>query len=67
MLFKNTTPIITQAVELERLYPDNVEIQYLLAFMRESTNGKFGRANENTRGKMAWDEDDEPPPHASGH
>jgi len=67
MLFKNTTPIITQVVELERLYPDNAEIQYLLTFMRESTNGKFGRARENTRGKTNWDEDDEPPPHASGH
>jgi len=67
MLFRDTTPIITQAVELDRLYPTNPEIQYLLAFMRESTNGKFGRAKENSRGKTNWDEDDEPPPHVSGH
>ncbi|MCL2645758.1 MAG: acyl-ACP--UDP-N-acetylglucosamine O-acyltransferase [Phycisphaerales bacterium] len=67
LLFKNPTPIITQTAELERLYPDNPEIQYLLAFMRESTNGKFGRARENLRGKTAWDEDDEPPTLVSGH
>ena len=47
LLFKDTTPMVTQAVELERLHPDNAEIKTLLAFMRESTNGKFGR-----RGKI---------------
>jgi UDP-N-acetylglucosamine acyltransferase len=66
-LFKDTTPIITQAVELERIYPDNSEIKTLLAFVRESLTGKFGRAREAHRGKGTWNEEDDPPPHVSGH
>ena len=66
LLFKDTTPMVTQAVELERLYPSNAVIQTLLAFVRESTNGKFGRARENLRGKTTWEEEDEQPSEASG-
>jgi len=72
MLFSDTTPLITQAVELERLYPDQPDIATLLAFMRESMNGKFGRARENLRsrpqraGNGAGD-DDEEMPHATGN
>ena len=59
LLFKDTTPFLTQAVELERMYPDNREIEMVLAFMRESGGGKYGRAREALRGKAAWDEEEE--------
>jgi len=67
LLFRDTTPLITQAVELERLYPDHADIKLLLAFMRESMNGKFGRARENLRGRMAKVEEEEEHPHATGN
>jgi acyl-[acyl carrier protein]--UDP-N-acetylglucosamine O-acyltransferase len=67
LLFKDTTPMATQAVELQKLYPNSAEIEVLLNFMRESTNGKFGRARENLRRKTVRDVGDEPPPHVSGN
>lgn len=69
MLFSDTTPLITQAVELERLYPDQPDIRTLLAFMRESMAGKFGRARENLRSRAprAGNEDEEEMPHATGN
>jgi UDP-N-acetylglucosamine acyltransferase len=66
LLFSDTTPLITQAVELERLYPGQPDIQDLLAFMRASIAGKFGRARENLRGKMLRTDDEEVPQHVSG-
>jgi len=54
LLFKDTTPWITQAPELERLYPDATEIKTLLQFMHDSMSGKYGRARENLRGKQQW-------------
>jgi UDP-N-acetylglucosamine acyltransferase len=67
LLFKDTTPLSSQAVELAKLYPDNLEIRTLLDFMRHSTGGKFGRARENMRGKAAREDEDETPPHVSGN
>jgi UDP-N-acetylglucosamine acyltransferase len=66
MLFSDTTPLITQAVELERLYPGQSDIKTLLTFMRASMAGKFGRAREATRGQMPREENDETP-HATGN
>ena len=43
MLFSDTTPLSTQAVELERLYPEQSEIQTLRLGMRDSAYGKYGR------------------------
>src|SRR5205085_11872501 len=40
MLFSDTTPLITQAVELERIYPGQPDIKTLLSFMRSSMAGK---------------------------
>ncbi len=67
LLFRDTTPILTQAVELQKLYPDVPDIQILLAFVRESMNGKYGRARENLRGKMPRAEEEEEHPHATGN
>jgi UDP-N-acetylglucosamine acyltransferase len=67
LLFKDTTPLSSQAVELEKLYPDNIEIRTLIGFMRNSTAGKFGRSRENLRGKSAREDEDETPPHVSGN
>ena len=67
LLFRDTTPLITQAVELERLYPDHPDIRTILAFMRESMNGKFGRAREKLRGRMNRVEEEEEHPHATGN
>lgn len=69
MLFSDTTPLITQAVELERLYPNQPDIRTLLAFMRESMAGKFGRAREALRDRAprAGGEDEEETPHATGN
>jgi len=67
MLFSDTTPLITQAVELEKLYPDQADVQRLLAFMRASMAGKFGRAREALRGKFTRIEEDEEMPHATGN
>jgi UDP-N-acetylglucosamine acyltransferase len=67
LLFKDTTPIITQSLELERLYPSHEDIQTLLAFVRESMNGKFGRARENLRGRMSPMQEEEETPHATGN
>jgi UDP-N-acetylglucosamine acyltransferase len=66
LLFSDTTPLTTQAVELERLYPDQKDIQTLLTFVRESMLGKFGRYRESLRGKVV-SEEDEPPQHVSGN
>jgi UDP-N-acetylglucosamine acyltransferase len=67
MLFSDTTPLIKQAVELERMYPDQPDIQTLLGFMRASINGKFGRARESLRGRLTKTEEDEEHPHATGN
>jgi UDP-N-acetylglucosamine acyltransferase len=69
LLFKDKTPVSTQAVELEKMFPESAEIGTLLAFIRNSVAGKFGRARENLRGKplVHTDEGDEPPPHVSGN
>jgi UDP-N-acetylglucosamine acyltransferase len=67
LLFKDTTPLSSQAVELEKLYPDNAEIRTLIGFMRNSTGGKFGRARENLRGKVLSEDENETPPHVSGN
>jgi len=71
MLFSDTTPLITQAVELERLYPDQPDIRTLLAFMRESMAGKFGRAREAMRNRApratGAGEEEEETPHATGN
>ena len=68
LLFKDTTPWITQAVELEKIYPDHPDIRTLLAFMRASMSGKFGRAREAPSGGQAPParEEDEEHPHATG-
>jgi UDP-N-acetylglucosamine acyltransferase len=67
MLFSDTTPLITQAVELEKQYPDQPDIALLLAFMRASMAGKYGRARENLRGKMPRPDEEEVTPHTTGH
>lgn len=68
MLFSDTTPLITQAVELEKLYPGHADIAMLLAFVRASMAGKYGRARENLRGRVAkQDEVEETAPHATGN
>jgi UDP-N-acetylglucosamine acyltransferase len=67
MLFSDTTPLITQAVELEKLYPGQPDIALLLAFMRASMAGKYGRARENLRGRMAKPDEEEETPHATGN
>ena len=67
MLFSDTTPLITQAVELEKLYPDQPDIQTLLAFMRASMAGKFGRAREALRGTFSREDNGEETPHATGN
>jgi UDP-N-acetylglucosamine acyltransferase len=68
-LFRDNS-FVTGSLELERLYPDQPDIRFLLAFMRSSLAGKFGRARESLRGKppaAAHDEEDEPHPHVSGN
>jgi UDP-N-acetylglucosamine acyltransferase len=67
LLFKDTTPWITQAVELEKMHPEQEDIRTLLNFMRESMNGKMGRARENLRGKMGMQQEEEQHPHAKGN
>ncbi len=70
LLFSDTKPIITQAVEVEKMYPECGEIRELLGFMRESLAGKYGRARENLRGRMGVVEkngEEEDPPHATGN
>jgi UDP-N-acetylglucosamine acyltransferase len=68
LLFKDFTPLTTQASELHRLYPECAEVQTLLEFMRNSISGKFGRYRESMRGKFsAAVEEEDPPPHVSGN
>ena len=69
MLFGDMTPLSTQAVELEKMYPDHKEIAILLTFLREAASGKFGRYRETLRGKTAWGgtEEDDTHPHVSGN
>jgi UDP-N-acetylglucosamine acyltransferase len=67
LLFSDTRPVLTQSVELERLYPGDEDIGCLLAFLRDSMNGKFGRARESLRGRMPRFEEDEVHPHATGN
>lgn len=70
LLFSDTRPMITQAVELEKIYPDQAEIRTLLAFVRESLNGRNGRARELLRGRMPSVErngEEEEHPHATGN
>lgn len=59
LLFSDTTPLLTQARELERLYPDNAEIGRLLGFIRASNNGKFGRFRESLRTKVITADEEE--------
>jgi hypothetical protein len=54
------------------MFPGSVEIRTLLAAIRASLSGKFGRARENLRGKVTraagdGDDADEPPPHVPGN
>jgi UDP-N-acetylglucosamine acyltransferase len=67
MLFSDTTPLITQAVELEKMYPDAEDIRTLLSFMRLSMTGKFGRAREAQRGTFLREDNDGETPHATGN
>jgi len=67
LLFKDTTPWITQAVELEKQYPNHPDIQTLLTFLRASMSGKFGRAREALRGRLTRTEEEEEHPHATGN
>jgi UDP-N-acetylglucosamine acyltransferase len=67
MLFSDTSPLITRAVELEKLYPDQADIGTLLRFVRESMAGKNGRARENLRGRMPRVDEEEEHPHATGN
>jgi UDP-N-acetylglucosamine acyltransferase len=68
MLFSDTTPVITQALELEKMYPNHDDIATLLASVRASIAGKFGRARENLRGRFAkQEEEEETTPHATGN
>jgi UDP-N-acetylglucosamine acyltransferase len=57
LLFKDSTPMMPQFAQLEQMYPENNEIRDLLAFMRDSLAGKFGRFRESLRGRMTWDEE----------
>ncbi len=59
LLFSDTTPLLTQARELERIYPDNAEIVQLLAFIRASNSGKFGRYRESLRAKVTTADEEE--------
>lgn len=71
LLFSDTKPLITQAVELERLYPAQEQIGELLAFLRDSMNGKYGRARESLRGRLTGvaekNGEEEETPHATGN
>jgi acyl-[acyl carrier protein]--UDP-N-acetylglucosamine O-acyltransferase len=71
LLFSDTKPLITQAVELEKQYPGQAEIGELLGFMRASMRGKYGRARENLRGRMPEvaekNGEEEETPHATGN
>jgi UDP-N-acetylglucosamine acyltransferase len=70
LLFKDSTPLVTQAVELEKLYPDQPDIVLLLGFLRESMAGKNGRAREALRGRMPavnGNGEEEEHPHATGN
>jgi UDP-N-acetylglucosamine acyltransferase len=68
MLFSDTTPLITQAVELEKMYPGQEDIAMLLAFVRSSMAGKFGRARENLRNRCGKsDDEEETTAHATGN
>ncbi len=58
LLYKDTAPLATQAEKLLAMYPDAEEINLLLAFIRRSGEGKFGRYRESLRGKMAADSPD---------
>ena len=58
LLFSDTTPTTTQAVELKRLYPDNAEIATILEFLENMSRGKFGRYRESLRGKTEWNDDE---------
>ena len=51
LLFSDTTPTTTQAVELRRLYPHSAEIATILEFLENMAKGKFGRYRESLRGK----------------
>jgi UDP-N-acetylglucosamine acyltransferase len=68
LLFKDSTPLVTQAVELEKLYPDHPDIALLLRFMRDAMAGKNGRARERLRGRFPRNgEEEEEHPHATGN
>ena len=65
LLFRDTTPFSTQAVELQRLYPGEQRIQTLLAFCAMRATDATA-AREIQRGKKTWDEDEEHQ-HVSGN
>ncbi|MEI8194799.1 MAG: acyl-ACP--UDP-N-acetylglucosamine O-acyltransferase [Phycisphaerae bacterium] len=58
MLFRDTTPMAPLFAELQKLYPDNPDITYLLNFLRDAIRGKFGRYRELIRGKPNGEQDD---------
>ena len=58
LLFSDTTPLTTQAVELKRLYPDSPQIATILAFMENVNRGKFGRYRESLRSRAGAEEEE---------
>ena len=67
LLFKDSSPMTAQFQELERLYPNSQEIATLLSFLRDSTNGKYGRARENLRAKVPSATEPDDPGTVSGN
>ncbi len=59
LLFSDRTPVLTQSIELEKLYPDNADVRQLIEFIRRSMGGKFGRYRETLRGKNTWSDEEE--------
>jgi UDP-N-acetylglucosamine acyltransferase len=58
VLFKKGSPVALALKELEGLYPEVPEIQELVAFIRRSSDGKFGRYRESLREKAFQDSPD---------
>jgi UDP-N-acetylglucosamine acyltransferase len=67
LLFRDLSPMGPQFAELEKLFPESREIAILLAFMRDSFSGKYGRFRENMRGKVALEAEQEDPGTVSGN
>jgi len=58
LLFKDSSPTEPQFAELQRLHADSKEIAVLLAFLRDSISGKYGRFRESLRGKFNDNQED---------